>query len=295
MVRASRNVSNGRRAAASDAGRTWPLAARIRNDGGVTRVDVYDDVGEDALFGGGISASDFVSQVAGVRGALECHINSGGGDLFDGIAIFNALRSHKGRVTTVVDGLAASIASVIAQAGQDRVAAPGSMVMIHDASALCYGNAGEFSEMAGLLAKVSDNLAGMYAGRCGGPPASWRAAMQAETWYTADEAVAAGLADRVGSDAAELPGALDLAALGTMPDRIAARLRSMPRRPAAGARRPAPAGPVTPEMAEIAAAALRVVRDELGPLPSRDEPRGPVLPSEWRALRDQARKLGPVR
>ena len=80
--------------------------------------------------------------------------------MWDGIAIASAIRDHQGPVTTVVDGLAASIASVIAQAGRKRVMAPGSMMMIHDAFGLCAGPASEMTAMAETLDKVSDNLAG---------------------------------------------------------------------------------------------------------------------------------------
>lgn len=208
---------------------TYPIRCRIRAEGGVTRVDVYDDIGEGGWFSEGLTAKSFASQLSGVKGALDVHINSAGGDVFDGIAIGNAIRDHKGFKKTVVDGLAASIASVIAQAGDERVVQPGSMLMIHDAFGLAVGNAAEMAAMAATLDKVSDNIADVYASRSGrGSAASWREAMKAETWYTADEAAAAGLADRVGDGEAQLPAGLDLAAFTAVPGRIAARLRSMP-------------------------------------------------------------------
>lgn len=209
---------------------TYPIRCQIRAaESGVTRVDVFDDIGEGGWFSEGLTAKAFSAQLAKVKGALEVHINSGGGDVFDGIAIGNAIRAHKGPVTTVVDGLAASIASVIAQAGQDRVVQPGSMLMIHDAFGMTVGNAAEMRQMAETLDKVSDNIAELYASRSGtGSAASWRDEMRGEKWYTADEAVAAGLADRAGDGSAELPPGLDLAAFSAVPGRIAARLRSMP-------------------------------------------------------------------
>src|SRR5258708_2102639 len=109
----------------------YPLKCRIRAEAAVTRVDVYDDIGEGGWFSDGLTAKSFAAQLAGVKGALEVHINSGGGDVFDGIAIGNAIRGHTGPVTTVTDGIAASIASVIAQAGGDGkriIIAPGSMI-----------------------------------------------------------------------------------------------------------------------------------------------------------------------
>ena len=207
----------------------YPIRCQILNDGsGTTRVDVYDDIGEGGWFAEGLTAKAFSGQMSSVRGPLEVHINSGGGDVFDGIAIANSIRAHKGPVTTVVDGIAASIASVIAQAGQERVMRPGSMMMIHDAFGMTVGNAAEMAKMAETLDQVSGNIAAIYADRCGGTPDTWRGAMKDESWYTADEAVAAGLADRTGSEPAELPVGLDLAAFTAVPGRIAARLRSLP-------------------------------------------------------------------
>jgi ATP-dependent protease ClpP protease subunit len=214
-----------------------PLKVRIgvperrgaSNAASVTRVDVYDDIGDGGWLGNGITAQDFVSQISGIKGDLDVHIQSCGGDCFDGIAIANAIRDHKGRVTTVVDGIAASIASVIMQAGAERVVAPGSMVMIHDAFGGCVGDASEMSKMSQTLDKVSDNIASIYASRSGyGSPQTWRDAMKTETWYTAEEAVAAKLADQLGGAQAQIPEGLDLAALGTVPGRIAAQLRSIP-------------------------------------------------------------------
>jgi len=173
---------------------------RIVNDAGdgPARVDVFDEIGG-SWFSDGVTASGFTEALAGipVNRAIECHINSPGGDVFDGLAIYNALASRPGPVTTVVDGLAASAASFIAQAGKIRVVSPGSMMMIHDASGLAIGNAADMRELADLLDQVSDNLADIYAAHSGQPAAGWRAAMQAESWYKASDAVDAGLADRL--------------------------------------------------------------------------------------------------
>ncbi len=217
----------------------YPIRCRIRNeDDGVTRVDVYDDIGPGGWFSDGFTAKDFAAQLAGVTGALEVHINSAGGDVFDGIAIANSIRCHRGPVTTVVDGLAASIASVIAQAAAERVVQPGSMLMIHDAFGFTVGNAAEVAKFAQTLDQVSDNIAAIYAEHASGSQEQWRAAMRAETWYTAEEAVAAGLADRVGDGGAELPAGFDVAA-AAVPGRIAAALRTLPRAAAV------PHGPMT--------------------------------------------------
>jgi ATP-dependent protease ClpP protease subunit len=207
---------------------TWPMRCHIRAETGVTRVDVFDDIGEGGWFSEGLTAKDFAAQLAGIKGPLDVHINSYGGDVGHGIAIGNAIRAHKGLKRTVVDGIAASIASVIAQAGDERIVEPGSMTFVHDAWGGCTGNAADMAKTAADLNKHSDNLAEIYASRAGGGVQHWRDVMQAETWYTAEEAVAAGLADKVGTGQAALPPGLDLAAFTAIPGRIAARLREMP-------------------------------------------------------------------
>jgi ATP-dependent protease ClpP protease subunit len=209
---------------------TFPIKCQVRAQGSTTRVDVYDDIGDGGMFGAGISAKDFAASLAGVSGPLDVHINSYGGSVKDGVAITNAIRDHKGPTRTIVDGMAASAASVIMQAGAERIVQPGAMVMIHDASAGVMGNAADMAKAAAELDKHSDNLASIYAARAGGTPQQWRDAMRAETWYTADEAVDAGLADKVGTDPAALPASMDLAAFSGIPDRIVARLQQLPRR-----------------------------------------------------------------
>lgn len=198
---------------------------------GTTRVEVYDDIGPGGFFSDGLTAKDFAGRLQGVTGPLDIHINSAGGDVGDGIAIGNAIRAYAGRKRTVVDGLAASIASVIMQAGDERVVEPGAMVMVHDPFTAVMGNADELRKIAETLDKHGQNLADQYAARSGTKSSSeWRDIMRAETWFTADEAVAAGLADHVGTAAARLPQGVDVESLAAQaPGRIMAALRSLPR------------------------------------------------------------------
>jgi ATP-dependent Clp endopeptidase proteolytic subunit ClpP len=168
---------------------------------GPAEVYLHDEIG---LWG--TTAKHFVHALADLRAsAIDLHINSPGGDVFDGVTIYNALRNHPAQVTTYVDGLAASAASFIAMAGQRIVAEPNAMLMIHDAHGLSLGNAADMRSMADLLDKVSDNIASIYAQRTGGIIADWRAAMTTETWYSASEAVDAGLADEVRGQASDEP------------------------------------------------------------------------------------------
>jgi ATP-dependent Clp endopeptidase proteolytic subunit ClpP len=148
----------------------------------------------------GVTAADFVSELAMFNGeALDLHVNSPGGDVFEGLAMLNSLRAYPGKVTAYVDGLAASAASFILMGADEVVMARNSELMIHDAWGLCMGNSSDMVDMAGRLDKVSDNIADVYASKAGRSVAEWRADMRAEVWYSADDAVVAGLADRVGT------------------------------------------------------------------------------------------------
>lgn len=153
---------------------------------------IYDEI--DSWWG--VSAGDVIRALAGVTSPnLRVRVNSPGGSVFEGLAIANALRAHPSTVTVQVDGLAASIASVIAMAGDRLVMMPNSMLMIHEASGYCMGDATDMQQMADILGKISDNIAGAYAAKAGGSSEEWRGTMRAETWYLPEDAVAAGLAD----------------------------------------------------------------------------------------------------
>jgi ATP-dependent protease ClpP protease subunit len=172
--------------------KTW---YRITNQAGAPTAEVYiyDEIGF-----WGTTAADFIAELRQVDARqIDLHLNSPGGEVFDGIAIYNALRTHPANITVYVDSLAASIASVIAMAGDRIVMGRGSQMMIHEAAGLCLGNAADMRETADLLDRFSNNIAGFYAERAGGKVTAWRSAMTAETWYSADEAVTAGLANEI--------------------------------------------------------------------------------------------------
>jgi ATP-dependent protease ClpP protease subunit len=157
-------------------------------------VMLYDEVGGWL----GATADEFINDLRGITAPnILLRVNSPGGSVTEGIAIANALRSHPANVTVQVDGVAASIASVIAMAGDHIRMMPNALLMVHEASGLCVGEAADMIKMAELLDKISDNIAGAYAARAGGTEAEWRQVMKNETWYRGEEAVAAGLADEV--------------------------------------------------------------------------------------------------
>jgi ATP-dependent protease ClpP protease subunit len=175
-------------------GRTWyRMVTDLVDLPDTAAIYLYEEIGY-----WGVEAQDFVRDLMALRVAnIILHINSPGGDVFDGLAIYHALRDHPATIEARVDGLAASAASFIAMAGDTVVMQRNASMMIHDASTICYGNAEEFAKVVEFLDKQSNNIADIYVQQAGGTVEQWRAAMKAETWYTADEALAAGLCDEV--------------------------------------------------------------------------------------------------
>lgn len=147
----------------------------------------------------GVDAKELATEISELTvDTIKVRINSPGGDAFDGVAIYSTLKNHPASILVQVDGLAASAASIIAMAGDRIEINPGAMLMIHDAWGFTMGNAADHDKTAEMLNKLSDSMSSIYCTRSGtGTPQTWRAAMQAESWYTADEAIAAGLADAI--------------------------------------------------------------------------------------------------
>jgi ATP-dependent protease ClpP protease subunit len=147
-------------------------------------------------------------------GDVTVRINSRGGNVFEGVAILNALRGHQGRVTTVVDGVAASAASFVAMGGDEIVMNRNAELMIHGSHIQAEGNIVELRKLADNLERINANMASIYAEKAGGTVDDWLAVMSVETWYSAAEAVSAGLADRVEAaaarDGADIAASLDL-------------------------------------------------------------------------------------
>jgi ATP-dependent Clp protease, protease subunit len=170
---------------------------RATNRGkGEAEILIYEDVGG---WFGGVTAKEFHAELKalGPVETINVRINSYGGEVFEGLTIYRHLAEHGATKVVHVDGIAASIASVIAMAGDEiRVAEAGRM-MIHDASGLSWGNAREMREMADRLESMSGSLTDIYAARTGLDRQTIRAWMEAETWFTAQEAKDKGLATAI--------------------------------------------------------------------------------------------------
>ena len=157
----------------------------------VAEIYIYDEIGD-----WGTSAQTFAGMLAELDvETINLYINSPGGSAWDGVAIHNALRRHPAKVNGFVDGIAASASSLIAMASDHLTMNASSQLMIHEASGVAWGDADTMRSTADLLDKLSDSYADAYARRAGGSREGWRQVMRNETWYTAEEAVLAGLAD----------------------------------------------------------------------------------------------------
>lgn len=180
--------------------------------------DVIVDSELEAEWWGGVAPEPFVKAIRAIDAdVIHLRINSPGGSVFAARAMETALREHKAKVVVHIDALAASAASFLAMAGDEIVMAKGAMVMIHKAWTLAWGNADDLVKTADLLSKIDGTLVETYADRSKMSPDDIAAAMAAETWYTAQEAVDAGLADRIAEAETKASAAWDLSAFNRAP------------------------------------------------------------------------------
>lgn len=127
---------------------------------------------------------------------ITVRLNSPGGDAFEGVAIYNALKRHEARIVVDVEGLAASAASVIAMAGDEIRVHQGAQIMIHEAGSMAWGNAKDLRKTADLLEKINAEVAEIYASRTGQTVARVLELMADETWMGAKDATSLGFADK---------------------------------------------------------------------------------------------------
>ena len=167
----------------------------FKNEAGQTpELFIYDDIDD----WWGVSAQSVVDQIRDMDAAeINVRINCRGGMVFEGIAIYNALRLHKANVHISIEGLAASIASVIAMAGDTVTIAENAMMMIHNPYGWATGDAEAMRKTAEVMDKIADSIALSYTARTGKTIEEMKALMEAETWFTAQEALDMGLVDQI--------------------------------------------------------------------------------------------------
>lgn len=165
-------------------------------ESGVSEIFIYGDIGE-SWWWDSVSANDVKNALKEIDGDVVVRINSAGGDAFDGIAIYNQLKNHNGKVTVYVDGWAASAASIIAMAADELIMNTGTMLMIHEAWTLAFGNKTDIEKTVNALKGLDASLADIYMTRFKGERTEIETMMQNETWFTSSEAVDVGLADKL--------------------------------------------------------------------------------------------------
>lgn len=160
---------------------------------------LYGPISETTWWGDEVTPKEFADELKalGDISELTVRINSGGGDVFAGQAIHSLLKSHKARVTVIIDGLAASIASVIAMAGDTVIMPRNAMMMIHNPWTIGIGNSNDFRKLADDLDKIRESMIAAYQSKTGMDRDELIALMDGESWLTADEAVEYGFADQV--------------------------------------------------------------------------------------------------
>ncbi len=179
---------------------------------------IYEDIGE-GFFDEGITAKSIKAQLDKFNGGdVLVRINSAGGDVFDGLAIYNLLNEYPGEVSIKVDALAASAASVIAMAGDNREMADNALLMIHDPWTMAVGDSAEMRKMADILDKAKDSIVTTYMSRVSEDEEAVRNMMAEETWLNASEAMAMGFATST-IEGGEPPAVLNKAWIRSEPPR----------------------------------------------------------------------------
>jgi len=193
---------------------------RVQARGNAAEILIYDEIG---LFG--ISAKNFIADLKALESMnvaeITLGINSPGGECFDGIAIYNALKRYPAKITGRVDGVAASVASVILMAADKIVMPDNSMQMIHNPWGGAIGDAEDMRDFADALDKIKIAILAAYR-RTGKSDEELSAIMDAETWMTAEEAKAAGFADEV-IQSVDIAALFDLGKYQKAPDRLRAK------------------------------------------------------------------------
>jgi len=175
---------------------------KIENKADKSEIWIYEEIGENWWDGSGITAKGFQKELSEIKASqIDLHINSPGGLVFDGITIHNLIKQHPANVTTYIDGLAASIASVIALAGNKVVMANNALFMIHKASGAAYGNSDDMRDFADKLDKVNGSIATTYTVKTGKNEDEINGLMGAETWLSAVDALEMGFIDEIYGEA----------------------------------------------------------------------------------------------
>jgi len=208
----------------SDFSRPWRFQAKSDTE---AELFLYGEVG-DSAFGDSITAQQFADDLKALGSVqrILLRINSGGGNVFAGVSIYNQLLAHPATIVGQVDGLCASISSIILMSAEKIVMNQGSFLMIHNPSTCVAGDSSDFLKMSQTLTKVKDSMVQIYKRHSSLSAAKLSELMDSETWFTPTEAVDAGLADEIidGGEALPIAASASVSQFRNVPQQIAARL-----------------------------------------------------------------------
>lgn len=183
-----------------------------QKDDETTEVFIYDALGGGFFMDN--PTAELVKEISAIETAeILVRINSPGGAVFDGVAIYNSLMQHDARVTTQIDGIAASIASVIAEAGEEITMLRGTQFMIHKPLMFAGGNADDFRQIVTLLDDIENGIVDIYRTRASLSDKAIRDAMEAETWYSPEDALDAGFVTAIADTPEAAENRFDLSAI----------------------------------------------------------------------------------
>lgn len=173
-------------------------------DGIRAEIIVYGQIGTSMWDDSGMSAQKFSDELKALPSTvknLDVRINSPGGDVFQGITIYNRLKQHPAKITVYIDGLAASIASIIALAGDEVIIGDGALFMVHKPWTWTMGNSDELDTTVERLIQIEDEMVTIYKAKSGLPRDEIKSLLRAETWMSADEAIEKGFVDKKAGEA----------------------------------------------------------------------------------------------
>ena len=154
-------------------------------------------ISEDTWWGDEVTPALFRDELSKVSGNLTVWLNSPGGDVFAASQIYSMLKSHKGKVTVKIDGIAASAASVVAMAGDETLISPTGMLMIHDPMTIAYGNKADMEQTITMLEEVKESILNAYVQKSHQSRETLSQLMSEETWMNAEKALELGLVDGI--------------------------------------------------------------------------------------------------
>ena len=180
----------------------------------IADIYIFDEIGAY-----GVTAQGFIEEIKAFKDVpMNLHLNCIGGDVFEGMAIYNVLRKRTAKTTIYIEGIAASMGSVIALAGDEVIMAENSLFMIHNAWGGAMGEASEMRKTAALLEKISGEIADIYIKKTRLPYDKVQEMMDEETWLSADEAFNLGFVDSI-SDAIKVAAKYDVSKFKNITDK----------------------------------------------------------------------------